>query len=136
MLYDDARVTFCAYVADLIHKASPGGALVAQNVDVLQRHRDVQLQKTHGYSAARFARSFEHTLLFLLPHCSPDEVRRVRSLAMNVFEREAAPLDGLDQALDALGQHFFLGIITSCERWVQERRLSAFEFRDRFRASK
>lgn len=73
-LYDDARKMFCAYVAELLARQSPMGGPGEASVDALQRHRDIQLQKTHGYSAARFARSFEDTLSFLLPFSSPEEI--------------------------------------------------------------
>jgi putative hydrolase of the HAD superfamily len=131
-LYNNARQTFCTYVADLLSRQSMERKLVEGNTDTLQRHRDIQLQKTHGYSSARFARSFEDTLSFLLPFSSPDEMRHVRNLAMNVFEMEAVTYDGLESAIDALSQHYRLAIITAGERWVQERRLEAFKFRERF----
>lgn len=131
-LYNDARNAFCCYVGELLLKRSPGATLDAGLIDGLQRHRDIQLQKTHGYSAARFARSFEDTLSFLLPFSSPGEVQHVRNLAMNVFEREADTCDGLHAAIDALRRDYSLGIITAGERWVQERRLAAFRFRDQF----
>lgn len=49
-----------------------------------------------------------------------------------MFEREATTCDGLEAAIDALSEHYRLAIITSGERWVQERRLEAFKFRKRF----
>src|ERR1700733_9952142 len=131
-LYNCARKTFCTYVADLLSRQRPKGELGEASIDALQRHRDIQLQKTHGYSADRFARSFEDTLLFLRPFSSPDEIQHIRRLAMNVFEREAATREGLGSAIDALSEHYRLAIITSGERWVQERRLEAFKFRERF----
>jgi len=131
-LYNDARRAFCSYVMDLLSRQPLKGELVDEHIDALQKQRDIQLEKTHGYSSSRFARSFEDTLSFLLPFSSPDEMRHVRNLAMSVFETEAATCVGLESAIDALSQRYCLAIITSGERWVQERRLAAFRFRERF----
>jgi putative hydrolase of the HAD superfamily len=131
-LYDRARDAFCAHVEALVCAAEPATQIQRTLICILQRHRDVQLHATHGYSAARFARSFEDTLSFLLPLASPDEIRQARELALQVFVAEPELAPGLEAALSALAADFSLGIVTAGERWVQEKRLAAFEFRDRF----
>jgi beta-phosphoglucomutase-like phosphatase (HAD superfamily) len=89
-VYDRARDLFCDYVGELLSLRSPKSVLTKALVDQLQRHRDLQLQLTHGYSAARFARSFEDTLTFLLPFsASAKELTHVRGLATDVFEKGA-----------------------------------------------
>jgi putative hydrolase of the HAD superfamily len=130
-LYDESRLLFCAYVEQLLSNQSswrgdPGA------VEMSQRKRDLELQETLGYSAGRFAKSFEDTLTLLIPSCSSDQVRHVRNLAAEVFERNAAPFDGLKATIDRLGQDYNLGIITAGEQWVQERRLATFKLRERF----
>jgi putative hydrolase of the HAD superfamily len=131
-LYDRARDEYCAYVEDLLLKAHPKTKVGRAVVDILQRHRDVQLHATHGYSAARFARSFEDTLSFLLPFTSPGNIQHVREVALQVFVAKPELRPGLEATLSALSRDFSLGIITAGERWVQEKRLADFEFRDRF----
>ena len=84
-LDDRARDAFCAHVEVLLCAADSATQIQRTLICILQRHRDVQLHVTYGYSAARFARSFEDTLSFLLPFASPDEIRQVRELALQVF---------------------------------------------------
>jgi putative hydrolase of the HAD superfamily len=131
-LYDRARNEYCAYVEGLLLKARPETKVRRAVVDILQRHRDVQLHSTHGYSAARFARSFEDTLSFLLPFTPPGDIQHVRELALQVFVAKPELRPGLEATLSALSRDFSLGIVTAGERWVQEKRLADFEFRDRF----
>lgn len=131
-LYDGAREAFCAYVEGLVIASNRSAQVDRAFINGLQRHRDIQLHETHGYSAARFARSFEDTLSFLLPFSPPDAVRQVRELALQVFTSQPELTPGLEAVLSALGDGFSLGIITAGERWVQERRLSTFRFLNRF----
>ncbi len=65
-LYNEARNKFCDLVISQVSK--PGANSLAINhslIEALQKHRDLQLHSTFLYSAWRFARSFEDTLLFL-----------------------------------------------------------------------
>jgi len=123
-LYDEARDEMCNYVA--------AKGFAAMDVEEFQQKRDAELVATYGYSACRFARSFEDTLLQFLPSSPSEDVRHVRFLALQVFERKATPIEGLEELLRALRPHFSLGIITAGERWVQERRLEDFHLREMF----
>jgi putative hydrolase of the HAD superfamily len=123
-LYDEARDYLCAF-------------LEARGIDPscseeFQQRRDAYLHKTYGYSACRFARSFEDTLLHYFPDAEPTVVTRVRQLALAVFERQAELAVGLTSVLEQLGNEYRLGLITAGERWVQERRLAHFHLKDRF----
>jgi putative hydrolase of the HAD superfamily len=131
-LYDNARSEFCSYVLNLLSQQSTVSNALAESIDPIQRQRDLQLQNTHGYSAARYARSFEDTLAFLLPFSLPRQLQDVREIALNVFEQDAPLTDGLEVALGNLQTSFKLAIITSGEQWVQERRIAKFGLRSHF----
>jgi putative hydrolase of the HAD superfamily len=132
-VYDRARDLFCDHVSELLRRRSPKSVPSKALVEQLQRHRDIQLQLTHGYSAARFARSFEDTLTFLLPFsASAEELTYVRTLATDVFEKEAEICEDLHLAIDKLCSGYRLGIITAGEEWVQQRRLASFKLRHHF----
>ncbi|VTR94014.1 Putative uncharacterized protein OS=Streptomyces himastatinicus ATCC 53653 GN=SSOG_04500 PE=4 SV=1: HAD_2 [Gemmata massiliana] len=125
-LYDSARERFVRWVS----AEGPDGALVEE----YQRTRDKELHKTYGYSACRFARSFEDTLLCFLPDAPAEAVRFARQLALGVFEQPVQPVDGLETILDRVSREYQLAIITAGEQWVQERRLNSFQLRSRFAA--
>jgi hypothetical protein len=78
-LYDAAREA-------LVHYLSAEGC-DAKQVEEYQRMRDKELHKTYGYSARRFARSFEDTLLRFFRNALDESVRHVRQLALNVPPR-------------------------------------------------
>jgi putative hydrolase of the HAD superfamily len=130
ILYDGARTAFCQYLIDEI--AEQGQQITPDLLDQAQRQRDIQLKRTHGYSASRFARSFEDTATFFFPFITTDQIIHVRKLALDVLESPAKPVDDLEYVLEALRNEYNLAIITAGERWVQERRLSEFHFRDKF----
>jgi FMN phosphatase YigB (HAD superfamily) len=121
-VYDRARDLFSDHVSELRRRRSPKSVPSKALVEQLQRHRDIQLQLTHGYLTARFARSFEDTLTFLLPFsASAEELTYVRTLATDVFEKEAEICEDLHLAIDKLCSGYRLGIITAGEEWVQHR---------------
>lgn len=125
-LYDEARAQLCDYLSMWdVTKA---------DVESFQHERDRQLHATYGYSACRFARSFEDTILHFVPAVAATQVQHVRQLALEVFEKRATLSIGLQEVIEKLALNYQLGIITAGERWVQERRLSDFHLRDRFSA--
>ena len=126
-MYNTAREKLCTFLH--AKGASPDEA------ERYQHTRDEELKKTYGYSACRFARSFEDTVLHLYQSASTDDIRYARSLALEVFETKATPVDGLQQLLAALRQHYMLGILTAGERWVQDKRLREFPFINDFQAT-
>jgi putative hydrolase of the HAD superfamily len=123
-LYDEAREEMCAFL-------STKGVNI-EEARTFQERRDKELHETYGYSACRFARSFEDTILRFLPDSTPEDVRHVRRLALDVFAKRAQPADGLEELLERLRPTYSLGIITAGERWVQERRLADFHLRNLF----
>ena len=123
-LYDSARALLVKHVA--------AQGLAPSTVEEYQRARDKELHKTYGYSACRFARSFEDTLIHFLPNAPAESVRHARQIALNVFEQRVQPVDGLEAVLERVGHEYRLAIVTAGERWVQERRLNDFHLRDRF----
>jgi putative hydrolase of the HAD superfamily len=125
-LYDAARQKMCEYLG--CKGIDPSTA------EQYQRARDKLLHATYGYSACRFARSFEDTLLHFLPNVVPEDVCHIRRLALDVFEQRALLADGLEEVLFQVSSTYQMGIITAGERWVQERRLADFHLRDRFLA--
>jgi putative hydrolase of the HAD superfamily len=125
-LYDQARESMCAFLG------AKGASLDLARI--FQLSRDKELYETYGYSACRFARSFEDSLFHFFPSAPAEDVRHVRRLALDVFEQPAQLADGLDRLLELLSPRYHLGIITAGERWVQERRLSDFHLRHLFAA--
>jgi phosphoglycolate phosphatase-like HAD superfamily hydrolase len=125
-LYDNARLSLCSLLE--------ARGLQFLEVESFQQARDKELYKTYGYSACRFARSFEDTILHFLPTASDDDVQHVRGIAMSVLEEQAEIVPGLPAVLARLSEHYTLGIITAGERWVQERRLQHFHLRTLFAA--
>ena len=123
-LYDEARVDLCQHLEK--------SGISAEEVDRYQRDRDKELHGVYGYSASRFARSFRDTVLHFLPGTSENEVQSAESLALQVFERRGTVDECLEAVINTLKDKFRLGILTAGERWVQERRLNQFEFRDKF----
>lgn len=125
-LYDDARVNLCKYLA--------ARGVEYRLAEDFQRKRDSALYDTYGYSACRFARSFEDTALEFCPDISAQDVRHVRNIALEVFERKATLPEGLEQLLNELASSYKLGIITAGEEWVQRRRLDHFKLSATFEA--
>lgn len=125
-LYDAARRKLCEYLNC--------SGIDPSEAERFQRARDQQLHLTYGYSACRFARSFEDTLLHFLKDALPENVAHVRRLALDVFEQRVQLVDGLEDMLNDVSSQYQMGIITAGERWVQERRLADFHLRDRFAA--
>ncbi|MBP3957163.1 HAD family hydrolase [Gemmata sp. G18] len=125
-LYDDARES-------LVQSLALEG-FERDEVEAYQRARDIELYATHGYSACRFARSFEDTWLRFVPSAPPENIRHARLLALNIFEQRVQPVEGLEAVLGSLAHEYQLAVVTAGEKWVQERRLNDFHLRDRFAA--
>lgn len=125
-LYDAARHELCLFIG--------GMELDSAVVENFQQTRDAELHASYGYSACRFARSFEDTLLHFIPNAELTVIRHVRQLALNVFEQKARPMDTLVELIKDISPDFSLGIITAGERWVQERRLLDFHLRKKFQS--
>jgi putative hydrolase of the HAD superfamily len=123
-LYDRAR-------RDLVCLVERSGANVGE-IEAFQRHEDKRLYEELGYSASRFAQSFENTLLRFVPNACPAEVRDIRNLALSVFEQPAEIDPDAAGVLMSLRNSHNLGLITAGERWVQERRVAKFRFADIF----
>jgi putative hydrolase of the HAD superfamily len=132
-LYDRARSKFCSYLLDEITKDTQNRGDIDQSIiDRVQRHRDLQLEKTHGYQSSRFARSFEDTVSFFIPFASPHVFKEARSIALEVFDTLAEPYPDLESAIAKLHDSYSFAIVTAGERWVQERRLNDFHLRASF----
>jgi len=116
-LYDDARKELVGYIAKQGYSAL--------EIEGYQRNRDKQLITTYGYSACRFARSFEDTVIKFIGN-DEKSIIHCRKLALDVFERPANLTLGLEELLPLLKKDFKIGIITAGEKWVQERRLDHF----------
>lgn len=120
-LYDEARHAFARFIVETYHRARPNlpkdEDIDEGLVNCAQRIRDKALSKTYGYSACRYARSFEDTLLFFMPDAQHADVIHVRKMALDVFEKKAEPMDGAETAVDALQHEYRLAIITAGERW-------------------
>lgn len=105
------------------------------DVETFQRERDKNLNPVYGYSAARFPRSFEDTILNFLAGASADQVRHVRALAEAVFRQKAEIMDDAELVLRSLHHAgFHLGLLTAGEAWVQQKRIAEFHLQGVFHA--
>lgn len=122
-LYDEARQQLVCFLDK--------EGFDPQVVEAFQRDRDKQLVQTYGYSACRFARSFEDTMYHFggADICS-SKVVHARKLALEVFEREPRHNQDVQEVFSTIRQSFNIGVITAGERWVQERRMAGFHLRD------
>jgi len=121
-LYDNAREELCDY----LYKKGAN----KKEVDKYQRERDKKLYETYKYSACRFPRSFEDTVIELLGtnHKNQDIVH-VRNIASRVFENDPIYDDDLEHIFKEIKYKYNIGIITAGEKWVQENRLDKFHLR-------
>lgn len=119
-LYNEARSELCRYLS------KKGNSLTA--VENFQRERDSELYLTYGYSACRFARSFEDTAIYFLGNSDINSIKHCRSIALQVFDKSPIVNPDLETIFSTLKSDYKLGLITAGERWVQERRLSEFHF--------
>jgi predicted acylesterase/phospholipase RssA/FMN phosphatase YigB (HAD superfamily) len=127
-LYNQARQRLCSYVAEHCEASK-------EEIERFQRSTDKSLEPVYGYSAARFARSFEDTYKNFVPAPEADALRHVRKLAEDVFANKAEPFDGVELVLRSLHQAGFkLGLITAGEEWVQRKRLGEFHLEGIFHA--
>lgn len=119
-LYDNARNELCHFLEDK--------GFDRHQIENFQRNRDVELCSTYGYSACRFARSFEDTVIeYLGGSCKNDDVIHVRKIALDVFEKKPKYDDSLNLIFDELKQRRFkIGLLTAGEKWVQEKRIAEF----------
>lgn len=123
-LYDRARDTLCDFLAA---KGVP-----PQVVAQYQQERDRSLYAIYKYSACRFPRSFEDTVLHFFPNAGTEAIVHARFLASKVFDDKAVPYTGVDHVITSLHNHYNLAIVTSGERWVQQKRLDDFHLFEYF----
>jgi len=123
-LYDHAR-------SELVHCIEASGA-DANEIEAFQRLEDKRLFEKLGYSAARFATSFENTMRRFVPGATVAQLSCARHLAQSVFERPAEIDPDALGVLSCLRGSHHLALITAGERWVQERRVAEFHCADMF----
>src|SRR5262249_23149293 len=117
-LYDDARKAFCEYALKTLNAAgeNAAGHVTVETLSNSQRHRDIQLLKTYGYSSSRFARSFEDTLTFFMQYAPLDAVIHVRRIAQDVFEKPVRVVDDSETIISRLSTKYSLAILTAGEK--------------------
>jgi putative hydrolase of the HAD superfamily len=123
-LYDHARDELVRYIGA---SGADAGA-----IEAFQRLEDKRLFEELGYSATRFATSFENTLRRFVPDASVAQLGCARHFAQSVFERPAEVDPDASEVLSCLRSSHHLALVTAGERWVQERRLAAFRYTDMF----
>jgi putative hydrolase of the HAD superfamily len=119
-LYDVAR-------ENLVHYLGMSGAN-RDEIEAFQRLEDKRLFGHLGYSATRFATSFENTLRHFKADATLAQLRHARDLALSVFDLPGETDPGTPGVLACLKETYHLALITAGERWVQERRLATFRF--------
>jgi predicted acylesterase/phospholipase RssA/FMN phosphatase YigB (HAD superfamily) len=126
--YNSARTEMAEYVATLCDSPS-------HDIESYQQERDRQLSDIYGYSASRFARSFEDTIYKFVPKATSEHVRHVRALAEAVFTQKADLTPDVELVLRSLrSQGWYLGLLTAGESWVQQKRISEFHLQGIFHA--
>jgi putative hydrolase of the HAD superfamily len=133
-LYDRARTEFCEFLFAALEEGSHNskGYVTLDLIERAQRHRDLQLYASLGYSSGRFAKSFEDTVSFFMPASERTLMERATQIALGVFDCAPTISDGLESLLAHLKPAFQLGIITAGDASVQKKRLETFRLRDRF----
>ncbi len=128
-LYDAARASFLDYMDDLTDAGRAAVRTEQQRVSALLVHEiDPATGQKYLYTAARFPASFEAALLSFHSRATDAEKAHVRLLGNSVFDRKAAPMEGVGALLRDLKQAGYkLIILTKGERWVQEKRLAEFD---------
>ncbi len=124
-LYDRAR-------DDLVRHIECAGGGSPDEVEAFQRLEDKRLFAELGYSAARFAKSFENTVRRFIAAPPVHEIQYARQLALSVFEQTATIDADVPEVLIELKGRYKLGLITAGEPWVQQRRVAHFEFSKNF----
>ncbi len=119
-LYDHARHELVEYIRQF-------GA-DSDEIEEFQRLEDKRLFGELGYSATRFATSFENTLRQFIPSATTAQSQCVRQLAQSVFERPAEIDLDAPGVLSCLRNSYHLALVTAGERWVQERRIASFHY--------
>jgi putative hydrolase of the HAD superfamily len=125
-LYDQARQDLVRFIV------RPGAN--EDEIEAFQRSEDKRLFAELGYSSNRFATSFEHTMRKFMPRATPEQIQYARDLARSVFDRPAEIDPDADGVLHALSGNYRLALVTAGERWVQERRVAAFRYKNCFSA--
>jgi predicted acylesterase/phospholipase RssA/FMN phosphatase YigB (HAD superfamily) len=128
VFYNRARTEMTEYLAALC-SAKP------VSIGEFQQERDRQLSEIYGYSASRFARSFEDTTYHFFPEAKPEEVRHIRAIAEGVFAQKAELTPDVELVLRSLhSQGWFLALLTAGEAWVQQKRIAEFHLQGIFHA--
>jgi putative hydrolase of the HAD superfamily len=105
------------------------------DIEGYQQGRDRQLREIYGYSAFRFARSFEDTIYKFVPDARSEQVRHVRAIAEAVFAQKAELTPDVELVLRSLhSQGWYLGLLTAGESWVQQKPISEFHLQGIFHA--
>ena len=128
ILYNRARAEMAEYVAQLC-------GMQSAEIERYQQERDRQLREVYGYSAARFARSFEDTAYNFVPAATSEQVRHLRAVAESVFAQKAELTPDVELVLRSLySRGWYLGLLTAGEAWVQQKRISEFHLQGIFHA--
>jgi predicted acylesterase/phospholipase RssA/FMN phosphatase YigB (HAD superfamily) len=126
--YNQARTRMCEYVDSLSHSGM-------EEISTYQQQRDTELRRVYGYSASRFARSFEDTIYHFVPGATAEQVRHVRALGEAVFAQKAELVSDVELVLRSLySTGWYLGLLTAGEAWVQQKRISEFHLQGIFHA--
>lgn len=126
-LYDHARTEFATLVKERLTLDQS-----VEDIEEKQNEIDRKLNFAFGYSADRFARSFEETILDYLNerdvHGLDEQTQKLihksRGIAAQVFQRRACLYQDTVSALTrARARGYKVAIYTAGERWVQEQRI-------------
>lgn len=121
-LYDEARNEMCEFIKNK--------GFENREIEEYQRKRDSELYSIYGYSSCRFARSFEDTAVHILKgKCKNQDIIHVRKIALDVFEKDPRYNKDIEEIFNIIkDRKYKIGLITAGELWVQERRISNFDF--------
>jgi putative hydrolase of the HAD superfamily len=129
-LYDEARMGLTGLIQGygLSAKFNVSAKQVGDAIDRV----DSEMVKTHGYSRKRYPATYEAVVKEFIPDADEQTVSLARSFAEAVFERAAPVKPGVPEAIDLLHADYRLYIITAGDPSVQEKRIAALPYRDKF----
>jgi putative hydrolase of the HAD superfamily len=109
------------------------GPFTPEEVLAYVERRQIELFPLYGYKAELLPTAFADTLLYFVKDARPAEIEEARTIALNVYARDAEVKQGVESALRMLSAHFEIHLLTAGDHAVQRRRIEALPFKHVFR---
>lgn len=109
------------------------GPFTPEEVLAYVERRQIELFPLYGYKAELLPAAFTDTLLYFVKDARPSEIEEARTIALNVYARDAEVKQGVENALRMLAAHFEIHLLTAGDHAVQRRRIESLPFKHIFR---